>query len=517
MSRKIQQQTLQAPVRVRGDSAIVARRQLQETADRHIAALQQMTKVQHDLACHQKVDRSIARGQIKRIAGALKAQSDAALSERRRALSALLQQEDSEFQSEMAAIQDFEGSSAGRQRRLVARASENRETKETRRQQEAQEKYREHWIQNNHELRAIEADFFNKHVHETVAAQKDVMKEARRQQAEMDSEWAKSWEEDRLRREEADRLLMEKRAQFNNETTRGLDQQMEMNRNKLLARERLEAEDQANFAKKMAEEDDLAHQRAKEQFQQKQLEQRKVNMMNEQTRLAKMEVALREKQADRESAAYANREYTAGLEAQALAQKQYAQDLLHHIDHCRKTREQERLQDLEVQRAVDSEAARIQSKFDAQQERAQQARDRLARDAYNGRAEQIKNHEREARIQEESKLIERSALIREAERAELIDKLEEEQRREREERRRQTLEKQIQANRNRRDVMEARVIQERETAERLEAQKAQLFAVEKDRLLATRGWSAPAGRTMLGSLPRDGSISMRNIGAPLRR
>ncbi len=71
---------------------------------------------------------------------------------------------------------------------------------------------------------------------------------------------------------------------------------------------------------------------------------------------------------DKEAALKSQKEYKQGLEAQAMAQvgiliflslscfyltnlfeqKQYAQDLLQHIEHCRQTREQERLRDNEV-------------------------------------------------------------------------------------------------------------------------------------------------------------------------
>jgi hypothetical protein len=94
-------------------SSIIARRAKEDAMSSINSHAKEVSKSIHDAKWHQIAERTQARSQVKRIAGQLKHEDDVALAKRRRELALLLQNEEDSYRKELAAVQEFEGTSAG--------------------------------------------------------------------------------------------------------------------------------------------------------------------------------------------------------------------------------------------------------------------------------------------------------------------------------------------------------------------------------------------------------------------
>lgn len=467
--------------------SVRARIKAEQQAAARFRDVKEIKTAEHNHIWSNIAERSATRSQIKRVAAHLKNQDEKTLNERRTRLFDMLQQEDAEYRVEMESLQHLENDSAARQRRLVARALQNRELKEEKRQAEAHDRYRQQFLSANHDIRALKSDLFNKHVHEEVAKQQQLAQETARRRAEEEAEWHRSWERERRRAEEADTAAMRQRSEFNTLTAKALATQMDIRRTQTMMEERAKDEENAMFKEKLAQDEAAARQRAADHLRQRKAEQQRLNELNHQARSAQRDAAEREKQREREQA---QRYQEADVRAQSdalAARRQYAEDIAGHAEQVRRTREHERQREREREEIALADQRRIEAQYDAQQEAMQRAREALARDAYSGVAQQLEVRDRIRRAELAAKAVERQAVDREAVRHSLMDAMEEEQRREHEERQRQTLQKQVQLNRARRDIQESRVVYEREAAAKAEAQYQAYLAHEKKALLAE--WS----------------------------
>ena len=166
----------------------------------------------------------VRQNKVKRIVNDQRKADEAALTERRRRLRALVQAEEAALQSELSELTE---TAEARKERVVAEARRLKAAREVAREAAAADGYAQQWKERCDDLRTIDSTFFALHCHEVVEGQmadKERRTRERRAEEQREAEEAERLRVEAVKREEA---AAARRKEATKDNRRALQQQVD--------------------------------------------------------------------------------------------------------------------------------------------------------------------------------------------------------------------------------------------------------------------------------------------------
>lgn len=351
---------------------------------------------------------------VAQVARQLKQRDQVALQQRRAQLAMLLTAEDEQYREELAATVE---SSSDRAKRLVKEARRLKGEREDKRRAFADEQLERQWKEGCDDLRTIDSAFFKIHCNTEVLKQIDD-KKVRRGDAQLDKQrWAAEWEAERLKKVQQEDSKQAKRHHALLDNRRDLKNQMEeqeakkqddftqLQKEKAIFQKILEMDAQAAARKAV-----LEHERKREKA--------KENVAYNEQLQADREAAYRaQREADKRDLAEKMEEYKFDTLREENDKANQRRDIIEFKAYLERRRVEERKMEKEMERLVQEDLDRSNMKRDVQWEKERLAREKLMRDVYQTRSEQLQSRAAERQREEEELYVSRTHQERQCARA----------------------------------------------------------------------------------------------------
>lgn len=416
---------------------------------------------------------------IERVARNIQEGEQENLRQRRQRLALLLAADDEQFRNELAGLHE---TSKQKAQRMVLYARQLKQEREKARQKFAQEMYNRQWREGCDDLRTIDSERFQQQCNDEVMQQRKDKLQARAVEVKANEHWDTLWEEERRKKIEREEEETRYRQAFNYETKVALQEQMADSQEK----RRLEAEEQERlrsaFARQIEEDAEIARQKQAELAEQKRRHMQKISEFNDKTLAAKAETVRRQQEQDAKDLRIQLAAMQAETVQKAANKAKMREDSLAYQAYLRQRKQEEGAMELELERLVKDEMDRANSKRDMQWMRERLAREQLLSDVYEGREAQVKLKEQERFHEEQQLAREREAIEQEIVKARQLQLQEDDEERLKEYQRAADLEKQMQANQNKKKIDEAQVLQQMESS--LEAERQYRAFIQREQRAA---------------------------------
>lgn len=414
-----------------------------------------------------KTQTTIKKNMIRNITLNLQNQDNARLSARQARLKELLSREDEQYRLELENLQE---SSTDKAKRMVEYARELKANREEQRKQFAQQQLERQWRMGCDDLRDLEGEQFKNHCLSGVQ-QQIISKVKSREESMLEEErWAAKWEEERLKQVERDDRESRERKAFNYETKMDLLDQM---REKRSADERrahdIEAERKA-FRDNLARDEAAAQAEQKRRAMLKKAEMEEILRGNDRQLAAKAMQARLIQEQEMQDLAQAAQEHEADQRKKLEGKGALRKEMNDYREYLAARKANEAAIDKELEQLCLDEMHKANSKRDVQWMKEKMARESLMKDVYEGRYEQVKEREASAYTKEMQLYYDRQCMDREIADANRIETEEEIAMRSQHKIRKRELDNQVQHNYNKKQLEEARIMQEEEMALQAERQ-----------------------------------------------
>lgn len=425
------------------------------------------------------------KNHIHNIARHMEERDEQALKDRRQRLQDLLQKEERQHKAEMDSMNE---TSIQRATRLVNRAKQLKEDREARRLAFANKKWQEQWRRDCDDLRTIESDKFRGHVYDVVEQQKQDHVNAAQKYRQEEAKWAEEWEEDRVKALAKSAAEERRRKEVNEEEQRIILEHMAKNRAKRDGAKQAQREELERFTRQMEIDAAKEQERRIENEAKTRLQNEAVKKFNQEF-LANKEAAARAKmESERNEMRQKMREYEHDLEEQNLDKERIQQEMREYHIFLQRRKEEEKIMEAEMERLTQQELDRANADRDKARIANDLARERLMQDVLRTRDIQIKEREIAKEAYAQEMVREAENLEKELELAKLADGHETAALARKEEQHRRDLQKQLEANRIRREGEALRLQQAREAANHAEAVYRAFLEKEKRE---TGAWKKP--------------------------
>ena len=292
-------------------------------------------------------------------------------------------------------------SSSDRAKRLVKEARRLKSEREDKRRAFADEQLERQWKEGCDDLRTIDSQFFKIHCNTEVLKQIDD-KQVRRGNAQVDKQrWAAEWEAERLKKvqqEDSKQLhrhhaLLENRRDLKNQMDEQEAKKQEdftqLQKEKAIFQKILEMDAQAAARKAV-----LEHERKREKA--------KENVAYNEQLQADREAAYRaQREADKKDLAEKMEEYKSDTLREENDKANQRRDIIEFKAYLERRRVEERKMERELERLVQEDLDRANMKRDMQWEKERLAREKLMKDVYQTRSEQLQSRASERQREEE--------------------------------------------------------------------------------------------------------------------
>lgn len=322
------------------------------------------------------------------------------------------------YRRELAGLQE---TSAQKARRMVAHARALKQEREEKRRQLAQELYNRQWREGCDDLRLIDSEKFKHYCMNEIDGQlKDRVQRREVERAE-EQQWADVLEQGRQREleKEAEKALA--RQDFNNETKNALLDQMDKTRQRREMEARAAEEERQAFQRQMEEDERQAKEQAYLQEKAKKAQMQKIKEFNDKTFAARRQAAERQRlqeMYDLEMKLEMHRQET---DQKGREKQKMREDIAAYQQYLRDRKEEERKMEAELDRLCKLEMDKVNSKRDMQWMKERLAREKLMKEVYESRREQIARKEAEKFRREEEILREKEEIDREMAQARALE------------------------------------------------------------------------------------------------
>lgn len=425
----------------------------------------------------QNTQRQIERNQVAKIARGIESEAQKKLEARRRKLAALYKADEAQQKVEIVNQRETAEQKA---RRMVAQARKLKAAREQKRKQFAQDMYNRQWRAACDDLRHIGSERFAEHCYNEIAVQREEKVRRKQHEEREQAMWAQDWENERLKRVQAEDASKRHRQRFNHETKMALFDQMEVARTgKLKDAYEQELEREA-FRKQMEEDAEFARQCQIENTYEQKRRMDEILAFNRATQQAKAEVTAIQKEQELHDLNQKLELHKADLVAQRRKKEQMRIEMQDYMAYLAQQREKMRQMELQIEKLCLAEQDRENAKKDAQWAREQAARDQLKEDVFIGRAQQLLDLQERHRQLEADLEIERQTVLAEEEASKNAEYQEDVAQYRTDLAHQQDLMRQMHENRMDRKVEEAQIIEDREIAIRNERQYRAFVQREKN-------------------------------------
>lgn len=415
----------------------------------------------------QKTEGLIRKNMISNISLNLQNQTKVSLEERRGRLARMLRDEDEQYRRELDNLQE---TSVEKAQRMVKYAKELKANREEQRKQFATEQLERQWRLACDDLRDLEGAAFRRYCLDKVQEQRVEKVNQRLNERDEEERWAAAWEAERMKKVERDAQEIRERKAFNYETKMDLMEQMQQKRADEVNRLKDQEEERKAFRMKLENDEREAIAEKKRRAQAKKEQMDRIQADNQMQMNAKAEQARLAREQDLKDLEQVMEEHKADLAARADEKKKMREDMMKY----RKYLEERKVHEAEIERQLEQlcqeEMERANAKRDMQWMREKSAREKLMKNVYEGRYEQIKQKEEDAYKREMEIYYDRQTMDREI--AAAMNAEEEEDRKIKEDQviRRNQLNRQKEYNQNRRQLEDAQKFREEEMSVQAERQ-----------------------------------------------
>jgi hypothetical protein len=335
---------------------------------------------------------------VAQVARQLKQRDQVALQQRRARLAMLLTAEDEQYREELAGTVE---SSSDRAKRLVKEARRLKSEREDKRRAFADEQLERQWKEGCDDLRTIDSQFFKIHCNTEVLKQIDD-KQVRRGNAQLDKQrWAAEWEAERLKKVQQEDTKQLHRHHALLENRRDLKNQMDEQEAKKQEDFTQLQKEKAIFQKILEMDAHAAARKAVLEHERKR-EKAKENVAYNEQLQAEREAAYRaQREADKKDLAEKMEEYKSDTLREENDKANQRRDIIEFKAYLERRRVEERKMERELERLVQEDLDRSNMKRDMQWERERLARERLMKDVYQTRSEQLQARAAERQREEE--------------------------------------------------------------------------------------------------------------------
>ncbi len=424
---------------------------------------------------------AVEKIQINNIAKQLEIGAEKQVELRRQKLAELLKFEEEQYAREITASQE---SSQDKLQRNLQTALQQKQAREEKRKQFAQEQYMRMWRMGCDDLRTLDSEAYDRYVKSEQLRQRDEKRTKSKEELDEEAKWQQLWEDDRLQKLEREKEEAAKKALMTVETRAAVLHQMqerEQIRNEQLmekARERNEWRERALAEAAEAE-------RLRQDQHNKIVEQgRKIAAWNEAFLQQKKEERRRKEAQERQEMEAQMADYELELRRKRMSVEAMQREMVAYKEFLQARREEERRVQEEIDRVTAEYQAAANAKQDAGWERDRLARERLMQQVAATRDEQVKYKAEQKEASRLAKLEERAQLERDIARDFEAETLEEKERRLHELQQRIDLELQIRQKANMRAVAQANLRNEEEAARLAEIQYRAFVKSEMERARA---------------------------------
>lgn len=415
----------------------------------------------------QKTEGLIRKNMISNISLNLQNQAKVTLEERRGRLARMLRDEDEQYRRELDNLQE---TSVEKAQRMVKYAKELKANREEQRKQFAQGQLERQWRLACDDLRDLEGAAFRRYCLDKVQEQRVEKVNQRLNERDEEERWAAAWEAERMKKVERDAAEIRERKAFNYETKMDLMEQMQQKRADEVNRLKDQEEERKAFRLKLENDEREAIAEKKRRAQAKKEQMDRIQADNQMQMNAKAEQGRLTREQDLKDLEQVMEEHKADLAARADEKKKMREDMMKY----RKYLEERKVHEAEIERQLEQlcqeEMERANAKRDMQWMREKSAREKLMKNVYEGRYEQIKQKEEDAYKREMEIYYDRQTMDREI--AAAMKAEEEEDRKMKEDQviRRNQLNRQKEYNQNRRQLEDAQKFREEEMSVQAERQ-----------------------------------------------
>lgn len=455
--------------------SITRRRELEDTRQALHARVAHDFSVNERSAWENRTHALVQKQALAGVARSLQQRDQAALQQRRARLAMLLTEEDEQYRSELAALEE---SSGDRAKRLVKEARRLKADREDKRRAFAEAQLERQWKDGCDDLRTIDSAFFKLHCNSEVIKQMDDKKQRQAEEEAEKQRWAGEWESERLKRVASEDARAARRQRDLLDNRRALKSQMEEQEAKKQAEWQNLQQEKAIFQKILDMDAAAAADKAAAEHARKRALQRDTVAYNEQLQRDREEAYRRQREEDKADLWAKMEEYKEDTRRVENDKSSQQRDIVEFKAYLQRRREDERRMEQEMERLVQEDLDRSNLKRDLQWEKERLAREQLMRDVYEGRSAQLAERARRRAQEEEELFMEKRAAEIEIARAheDELALLAEEKRAAA--RRLRDLDSQVSINRERRrlqkEALEAE-LRAAEDAERVYKQKLDIF------------------------------------------
>lgn len=425
------------------------------------------------------------RNTVANLARGLESTAKQKLQLRQRKLAELYQKDEAIQRQHLAALRE---TSEQKARRLVTKARELKKAREEKRKTFAQDMYNKQWIAACDDLRNIGSEQYMRYCREQIADQRQ--EKAQRQSSEQreEAEWARLWEEERLKRIEEENEQQRQRQRLNYETKLSVLGQIDQSRNDKLAKAYTQELEREEFRHQLADDSEYARQAKENAALLRRQQMVSILRYNEQRDQALKNSSKVQREQELRDLSAKMEEYKADMATLAGKKDNLRMDMANYIQYMKQRKEEERAFEKMIEKLSIEEQERVNRKQDVITAREQTARDQLNSDVYLIRGEQlVSNEEERHRVARELEM-EKYLVLREASQASMEEREEERAFRSRELASQADMIRQMHEKRNKERMSEALIIEEREDA--IEAERQYRAFVQREKAKAAQGGEA---------------------------
>jgi len=460
------------------ENQAVERRRKEEDRLRHFQSAVHVDRTNSQKAQWENTTAAMMKKQsVQRVAKNIEEGEKEKLRQRRQRLALLLASDDETYRKELAGLHE---TSKQKAQRMVLYARQLKAEREKARQNFAQEMYNRQWREGCDDLRMVDSERFTQQCNDYIHDQRLEKLDKRRAAQGEQKMWDSLWEKERQKALERDETETRHRQAFNYETKVALQEQMADAQMKRQAEAEEQERQRAAFARQMEEDAEVATQKQAELADQKRRHMQKISEFNDKTLAAKAETKRRQEEQDAKDLAMQLAAMQAETVQKAANKAKMREDALSYQAYLGQRKSEDKAMEHELERLVKDEMDRANSKRDMQWMRERLAREQLLKDVYDGRREQVKQKEQERFHEEQQLARERQAIEKEMVVATTIQLDEDMAERAKELRRASDLEKQIQANENKKKIAEAQILSQMESSLVAERQYRAFIQREKN-------------------------------------
>jgi len=443
------------------------------------AVLVKDAKVAHRTDWESKTEGVVDRVFIKNLARDFQMQDQQKLMERRQRLAALLAEEDEQYKHEID-LQRETSSDRAKKNVLVARQA--KQEREMKRQAFADEQIRRVWRDGCDDLRNIRSVKVKEDIHSHLEKQIKFKSNLTNQQLIEEEKHTKEWEQMKKKMDERADEEENARKKENEAIKQALIDQMKDAESRRREEKRIKADEQNAFQEKLNRDAENAQKRQREMWEEKKKVKMELAKFNKESEEKKKQTQEQERLRERAEIEIILNQHRADTHQMLIDKRQMRMERFEYMEFLRQRKEEEKKIEDEMERLTHESLNRDNQKQDIRYKKEMAAREELMRQVNEQRIEQMKQkrerEEREAReMEREKELIENQLKMWKL-------RSQEEMNEERQKAliRKAELEKQIEANRIRRDILHANQEQEHLDSKRAE-EAYQKFLEEEKRSL----------------------------------